>query len=190
MRPGQSFEIEVKEELDREIKAGNYGTSKELIKTFLHKEYYSKDRDKPIDMDVSIEFFRQGADEPYIIWVWECKDYTGQVPIDDVEEFHAKLEQVGVHKFKGTVACRKGFQKSVLNYARSYGIGLARIRPDGSIVRLMENATPEEESITECLTQADTWEEFRSLFYGLTYDGKRITSLDDFIIQQIRAFSS
>ena len=185
---GQSFEEEVKELVESEIGQGILGIAPKNARTFLHKAYYSKARESYIEMDVTIEVYREGADEPFLIWVWECKDYAGKVPIDDAEEFHAKLEQVGIHKFKGTLACRNGFQKSVLEYARSYGIGLARIRPGGSIVRLQEAATIADEVVVECLTQRDTWDEFRSLFYGLTHDGKGFASHDEFIVQQIKAF--
>jgi hypothetical protein len=36
------------------------------------------------------------------VWVFECKDYTGRVPVDDGEEFHAKLQQSGEDNTKGT----------------------------------------------------------------------------------------
>ncbi len=42
----------------------------------------------------SLELFVQGNTVPSIIWIWECKDYTSSsIPVDDIEEFHSKLDK-------------------------------------------------------------------------------------------------
>lgn len=97
--------------------------------------YYSKDRDAEIEFDVSVEKYLGNPDEnenmrPSIIVIIECKDYSSNIPVDDVEEFHAKLQQVGADNTKGMMITQNGcFQKSALNYAGSKGIALARILP-------------------------------------------------------------
>ncbi|MCL2362713.1 MAG: restriction endonuclease [Defluviitaleaceae bacterium] len=101
------------------------------------KKYYSKDRDDYITTDISVEKYLENPEanpniNPSLIIIIECKDYKTSIPVDDVEEFHAKLQQIGAHK--GMIFTRHGsFQKSALSYAKSKGIGLARIMPDEQV---------------------------------------------------------
>lgn len=82
------------------------GLPDENCSVHLHKRYYSADRQADIVADVSIELFMPGAGEPSIIWVWECKDYSGSVPVGAVQKFHADLQQLGSDRTKGTVISR------------------------------------------------------------------------------------
>lgn len=86
-----------------------------------------------IEFEISIEIFLKGQDDPCIIWIWECKDYASSIPVDDLEEFHSKLEQIGADKTKGTMVCRGAYQEGAVQYARSKGIGLSRLLPAGQI---------------------------------------------------------
>lgn len=101
--------------------------------------YYSKDRGAEIEFDISVEKYLANLDKskdikPSIIIVIECKDYSNGIPVDDVEEFHAKLQQIGADNTKGMIITRNGcFQKSAISYAESKGIALARILPDEQI---------------------------------------------------------
>ena len=36
-------------------------------------------------------------------WHWPDGPMSGRIPVDDVEELHGKLEQIGVHRVKGTL---------------------------------------------------------------------------------------
>lgn len=111
MDKGTTFELEVKRLLEGELSQGDLGLDPALAQIFHRKRYFSRDRERNIIMDVSLEFYRKRSSEPYFVWILECKNYSTLVPVDDIEEFHAKLEQVGVHKTKETVVCRNGFQK-------------------------------------------------------------------------------
>lgn len=51
--------------------------------------------------------------------------------MDDIEEFHAKLEQIGADRTKGTVVTTGKFQSGAVAYAKSKGIGLVRMVPQG-----------------------------------------------------------
>lgn len=89
---------------------------------------------------MTIFFFRDtDPDEnknirPSIIIVIECKDYSNGIPVDDVEEFHAKLQQIGADNTKGIIITKNGcFQRSAVSYAESKGIALARIIPSEQI---------------------------------------------------------
>lgn len=110
------------------VKNGSLGLHPES-KVYRSKGYFSKDRGKAIVTDVSIEICVAGSDTPSILWVWECKSYSSLIPVNDVEEFHAKLEQIGADRTKGTLIALGWFQESTLKYAASKGIGLATFRP-------------------------------------------------------------
>lgn len=73
-------------------------------------------------VDVAIEISLLGGSEPFFIWVWESKNYSSPLSVDQVEEFHSKLQQIGADKTKGTVFLSGEIQKSALAYAAANGI--------------------------------------------------------------------
>jgi hypothetical protein len=185
---GEPFEIKVKERLESELQSGKLGIMPECAKVFHHKSYFSQQRNKSIVVDVVIELYREGADTPYLLWVWECKDYTHKVPVDDVEEFHAKVEQIGQHKTKATIVCRNGFQGGAVTYAQNIGIGLVRMVPDGSLIRLQEAVRPDRiprRLVELMLTQEPTEVFFNSAFFGLLSSGEGVNSLSEMIMSEI-----
>ena len=86
----------------------------------------------------SIEVFLPDRERPTLVWVFECKDYTASVPVDDIEEFHAKLQQIGEDNTKGTFVTTAALQKSAMTYAGSKKIGVVRLLPSGQISVLIE----------------------------------------------------
>ncbi|MGG6293569.1 restriction endonuclease [Leptolyngbya sp. AN02str] len=138
---------------------------------------------KNIKFDVSIEVFRKGATIPYLIWVWECKNYTKKVPVDDVEEFHAKLNQIGANRTKGTLITPSGFDESALQFARSEGIGLWRWIPENTPIISLEARTTsnnllEDQDVIGGLTAtsiAYAGVSFLGTGYGMTCDGQLVT---------------
>jgi Zn-dependent peptidase ImmA (M78 family) len=91
------------------------------------KGYYSKDRQNNIVVDISIETFIKDASNYSILTVIECKDYKKLIPIDDIEEFKAKLDQIAGKNVKGIMVSRHGFSERTMNYAKSQGIALVRL---------------------------------------------------------------
>lgn len=140
MAKGKSFEIEVRNLLTQSIRHGDLPFDPRLVKIFHRKGYYSRDRQKDIVTDVSVELFRQSAPTYFFVWIWECKDYTSSVPVDDLEEFHSKLEQIGADRTKGTVVTRVGFESGAIEYARSKGIGLARVIQHRRLAHVLETS--------------------------------------------------
>jgi len=183
MAKGKRYEIEVANAVKAELRQGNFGLDPRFAKVCRKPRYFSHDRKKDIIFDVSIEVFRRGVSIPYFVWVWECKDYRHTVPVDDVEEFHAKLEQIGADKTKGTMITPVGFDSGSVAYAKSKGIGLWRYIRQGSLVNLMEDRRGvAEEDILRALTTADTADfRFHGFFYGLSSDGHFTTDRDDLI---------
>lgn len=124
---GYRLELQVKEAVEELLESGKLGLKPECCKVFLNKKYFSKDRNKKIVTDVSIELIPPGTSQPSLVWIWECKDYSGAVRVNDIEEFHAKLEQIGSDKTKGTMITTGYYQESTIQYALSKGIGLTRL---------------------------------------------------------------
>lgn len=188
MSQGISFEQDMAAIVKRELEQGNLGISPELGHVLLNPKYYSRDRMKDITFDVSVEVYRRATFQPYLIWIWECKHYSRQAPVDDVEEFHAKLEQIGADRTKGTMITPVGFDYGALEFARSKGIGLCRYISPGSLLFLMEDSSrPTDYDIIHALTTQDT-SKFRyyGRFYGLTCDGDFVADQIEFIKHEFK----
>lgn len=56
----------------------------------------------------------------------ECKNYNHPVPVDDVEEFYSKIQQVSGANVKGIIASTNSFQEGAVAFSKSKGIGLLR----------------------------------------------------------------
>jgi len=100
---GDEFEDKVFDIISAQLSDGELFLNGKLSKVFKKKSYYSKDREKYIITDVSIETTLPNADKFSILTVFECKNYGEKhaVPIDDIEEFSSKLSQIAGHNVKG-----------------------------------------------------------------------------------------
>lgn len=181
MKSGESLELQVKHFLEEEIRAGSFGLHPDRAMIFHKKAYYSKDREKKITFDVVIEIVRSGETEPWLIWVWECKDLARRVPVDDVEEFASKLQQIGVHGAKGTIASRNGFQEGAVAFARSKKLGLLRLLPDGSTIRILEAERQLTDRAVEFGLTHPNSENLTSLCFGLSATGVGVADLSELI---------
>lgn len=191
MGKSEKFEIEVRDRLRERLDDGDFGIDARLAKVFHRRAYPSRDRGTDIIVDVSIELSRKGAAAPFLVWVWECKAYRHAVPVDDVEEFHAKLAQIGADRTKGTVVTTGKFQKGASAYAQSKGIGLVRIAQSGRWQYVAEcwAGEPEQDEIAAGLIAAeravlsvDTYTQDSKGWFG--YD------LGDYIAREIRLISN
>lgn len=109
-----------------EIDAGRFFSDKSCCKLYKKKGYYSKDRKSNIIFDVSIELFLPGASDYSVVLLIECKNYAHRVPVDDVEEFYSKVDQVGAANAKAVVASTAAFQAGAREFAKSKKMGLLR----------------------------------------------------------------
>lgn len=137
---GDAFEERVYKYISAQLKKGALGIDPKLAVVHHKREYWSKSREDNIITDVSVEVSRSGAATPFFIWVIECKDLGKNVPVDDIEEFHNKLQQIGAHK--GSMAARSGFATGALAYAKSHKIGLMRVKSPGQVTMLLEHTAP------------------------------------------------
>ncbi|MGR4068632.1 restriction endonuclease [Billgrantia sp. C5P2] len=141
---GDRFEDKVFANIKGLVSSGYLGLNPSCCRLFQNKGYYSKDRDSSIVVDISIEIWMPGANTWSMLWVCECKDYSKPVPVDDVEEFKAKLNQMAGVNVKGLFATSSAYQRGALNYSRSNGIGLLRLLPDEQIDMVLYHMTPED----------------------------------------------
>lgn len=96
-------------------------------KVFWKKGYYSRDREKEIIFDISIEVWLPNADKYSLLYLIECKNYSKSVPVDDVEEFYAKIIQVSGVNVKGVFISNSSFMEGGYNFARSKGMMLVQV---------------------------------------------------------------
>jgi len=131
---GSKFEKYVYDLIIQLLTQGDFLVAPKNAQAYLGKKYYSKERDDYIKTDISVEKFFNSTlgTKPDLLIIIECKDYKGKIPIDDIEEFHAKLQQIGADNTKGIIISNKlcGFQKSAVNYAKSQGITLVSLEED------------------------------------------------------------
>jgi len=91
------------------------------VDVFHGKEYEGRITGRKIKVDVS--FVLSIAGGASLLVLVECKHYGHRVPVDDVEEFHSKLDDIGAQK--GILVTTIGFQEGAVKAARGRRIALA-----------------------------------------------------------------
>lgn len=91
------------------------------VDVFHGKEYEGRITGRKIKVDVS--FVLRIAGGASLLVLVECKHYGHRVPVDDVEEFHSKLDDIGAQK--GILVTTVGFQEGAVKAARGRRIALA-----------------------------------------------------------------
>lgn len=125
-KKGDALEIAVFDLLKGQIDADRFFAKKECCSIFRRKGYFSEKRKANIVFDISIEIRFPGAVDYSMLILIECKNYAKSVPVDDVEEFFAKVDQVGEANTKGIFVSNNALQSSALRYCKSQGMGVAR----------------------------------------------------------------
>ena len=133
-------------------------------KIFQKKKYYSPQRQDDIIFDISIESYLPNNSEPSFIIFIECKNYTGKVPISDIEEFHSKVEQIAPNANKSILVTNSSFSAQGINYAKSNHIALVRIFDDDKINWLL----PRE--VAEAITYKEVETAEREIYDALCED--------------------
>lgn len=94
----------------------------ELVGVEVHHQriYTGKVSQRNIKVDVSFNYSVAGSD---LLFLVECKHYAHPASVDDIEEFHSKIDDIGAHK--GVMVTTVGYQDGAIKTARGRGIGLA-----------------------------------------------------------------
>ena len=171
-KKGNALEHQIRDLFQSEIDEDRFWAKKNNCKVFWRKGYFSKDRGTEIVFDVSIELYLPGAPEYSSLVLIECKNYGHSVPVDDAEEFFAKVQQVAAANAKAVIASTASFQSGAREFAKSKGMGLIRyFAPDSFKWELRRSpsamarttSVDEAEMVAAALAQ-DT---FRSLAFDL-----------------------
>ena len=126
---GDVFETRVLGILHDMLESDDFPINPKFCKIFLKKPYYSSKRKSNIIIDISIECCLPG-EEPFLFFIIECKDYNHPVPVDDIEEFYAKTQQITGLNVKAIFVTTSTLQKGALNFAHSSGIRVMKIGLD------------------------------------------------------------
>ena len=136
---GDKLEAEVFRLFRRIIDEGDFWAKKDFCKLTQKARYFSRTREKEIEFDLAVEIWLPGASRPSVICPIECKNYAHAVPVDDVEEFVSKYEQVEAHK--GIIVSRGPFQQGAQTYAKNKGLGLIRYLADDTHKWVLHRST-------------------------------------------------
>ena len=96
------------------------------VEVFHGKTFEGRITKRKIKVDVSFSLKLAGGAN--ILVLIECKCYSHKVPVDDVEEFHSKLDDIGAQK--GIMITTKGYQGGTIKAALGRRIALAMLSDD------------------------------------------------------------
>lgn len=171
---GNSFEDKVYKLFKNELEQDRLFIKGENCKIYQKKGYYSRDREKDIIFDISIEVFIPGETDYSLLIIIECKNYNHSVPVDDVEEFFIKLHQISGANIKGIVISPNSFQIGALNFSKSKGIGIARVIDNDNFKWILKRA------VSGIVTQKE--------IQNSEYNISQALSNEDFVSTQIDFF--
>lgn len=123
---GSDFEKQVFCYLEEELNVGRLFYLPECSAIFHQKRYFSPDRKSSIIFDIAIEVTFAKLNTPSVFCLVECKDHGRKIQADEVEAFHAKIQQVASAATKGIIVTTSSFQPAALEYARAKHIGILR----------------------------------------------------------------
>ncbi len=120
---GDLLENKVYELLCEAVDSNKYGLFTKLHK---HKTYIVPSTQRKIIIDVSIDVYNSKDDMdndlPTYSLIFECKNYGKKIDGGIYDAFHSKISQLT--GCKGYLVTNKGFSDTVVNTARTHGIGL------------------------------------------------------------------
>ena len=150
---GDKFEKKALKIIHKAIKDGQLSINEAHAEVFEKKAYYSRDREKDIIFDLSIEIWPEKAKDYSLVYFIECKSgksKSTKVPIDDIEEFHEKVRQVSGLNCKAVMITDKSFGKTTFTYARNKGVMLIEVKENSYEVKLhTKNQQNQDKNITK-----------------------------------------
>jgi len=142
LKKGNDFEDKVFGHITTELSNDRLHVLGKRSKAYQKKGYFSKNRQSEIITDISIETFLPDASDYSLLTVIECKDYGTAIPVDDIEEFHSKIQQISGNNVKAIFATSAALQRGALNFAKSKKIGVIRYLPDNQVEWMMYYEIP------------------------------------------------
>ena len=125
---GDKFEDKSYKLIEKAINNGELNVLPSCAKIYRKKGYYSDKRKKEIIFDLSIEIWSPNAKRYTFLFLIECKSSTSKkVPVDDIEEFYSKIDQVAGKNVKGIMISDCSFQKGTITFAENTGLMLIEV---------------------------------------------------------------
>ncbi len=129
---GDSFEEISYRVIQVAIDEGKLGVIPAQCRIYAKKGYYSDKRKSDIVFDIAIEVWYPNAERYTLLFLVECKNYNSTIPVNDVEEFWGKVQQVSGMNVKGIFIANNRLQKGALEFAESVGFMLIQVDIDES----------------------------------------------------------
>ncbi len=136
VRKGDLFEGKAYQIVDTAVKEGRLGLNPEFCHLEQKASFYSKDREGNIIFDIGIKVIPPGANQCHLLYLIECKDYSGPIPVSDVEEFIAKIQQVAGLYVKGVLITTTDLQEGGYNLLKNKNMMWIKVDADSHDIRL------------------------------------------------------
>lgn len=170
-KKGDDFEKYALGIINDALDSGKLGIYANQCKVYQKRKYYSKDRESDITFDLAIEVWPPGSENYTLIYLIECKNYTHKVPIDDIEEFYAKIIQVAGVNAKGVFITNNEYQDGAFRYARSKGMMLIHVDFDETYEIILHRVQRDSQNYRpEDYRKLENWDEFLGNFFESVFD--------------------
>ncbi|OHV79605.1 ImmA/IrrE family metallo-endopeptidase [Ensifer sp. LCM 4579] len=149
----------------------------ELCKIRKKPKYDCPQRMKPVEFDVVIEVYREGAETPHSHVVFECKNYKSGIPESRVTDFSDKMGRIFGHSVKGILVVSSRLQSGAENIARSRSMGIVKFSEAGADVVAERR---HRYAVESAFVQSQIFEEghrVKSLKFSAYFDGKFFSSM-------------
>lgn len=159
-----------------------YGViNSKTCKILRKKKYFCNDRKADVEFDVVIEIYRENSDKPFSYVVFECKNYTRNIPETCVTEFSDKLGRIFKHAAKGVLVVSTRLQSGADNIARSRSMGIAKYDDTGLevVAERIGWSCLETPFVQKQIFQSESFD--KSLKFSACYDGKFFGSISQFL---------
>ncbi len=113
--------------IERAIRNNELGLIPKFCKVFRKKGYYSFRRKKKITFDLAVEVTPPKANNPTLLYLIECKNYSHPVPVDDISVFADYISQIEGYATKGIFITNNKLQSGALETLKSYGMMLIEV---------------------------------------------------------------
>jgi Zn-dependent peptidase ImmA (M78 family) len=141
VRIGDNFEEKSYSLIEKALKNNDLSFVSEHCTLYRKKKYYNIIREKDVIFDLVIEVKHPLANKPSILCVIECKNYSNHsVPVDDLEEFSYKLQNIKGFTPKGIFITNNKFQSGAFKIAENTGIMLIEVHEDDYTIILHKTA--------------------------------------------------
>jgi len=112
------------------INSGDLGVFPDKCKIFKNKKYLSKKKDEQFIFDFSIETFLFNDKKNPLFLIFECKNNSNDININEIEDFYFKICQFSNINIKPYLITNCYLPKAVKKYATSHYISILNFCSD------------------------------------------------------------